>query len=45
VREALASLGYGDEEIREATADLGPDGSTDELLRTALQRLAMVKGR
>lgn len=40
VREALAGLGYGGEEIREALRDLSPDGQNSAgLLREALQRL------
>lgn len=40
VREALAGLGYGPEEIRAATADLTDDGDASAMLRQALQRLA-----
>jgi Holliday junction DNA helicase RuvA len=40
VREALAGLGYGPDEIRAATADLPDDGDTSALLREALQRLS-----
>lgn len=40
VREALAGLGYGPDEIRAATADLPDDGDASALLRAALQRLA-----
>lgn len=40
VREALASLGYGPEEIAEVTAGLPPEGDPSELLRTALRSLA-----
>jgi Holliday junction DNA helicase RuvA len=41
VRDALAELGYGSDEIGRALADL-PDGSdSSELLREALQRLAV----
>jgi Holliday junction DNA helicase RuvA len=40
VREALAGLGYGGEEIREVLRDLSPDGQNSAaLLREALQRL------
>lgn len=40
VREALAGLGYGGDEIREALRDLSPDGQNPAaLLREALQRL------
>lgn len=38
VRDALAGLGYGPEEIAEATRDL-PDGDAGSLLKLALQRL------
>ncbi len=42
VREALAGLGYGPEEIRDATADLhGDDPGT--VLKQALQRLAVAR--
>lgn len=40
VREALAELGYGPEEIGRVLVDLPDDGDTSELLREALQRLA-----
>ncbi len=40
LRDALAGLGYGPEEIRTAIADLPEDGDVSELLRQALQRLA-----
>lgn len=40
VREALAGLGYGPDEIRAATAGLPDDGDASALLREALQRLA-----
>jgi Holliday junction DNA helicase RuvA len=39
VRDALAELGYGPEEIAEATRDL-PDGDAGALLKEALRRLA-----
>ncbi|MGI8709439.1 MAG: Holliday junction branch migration protein RuvA [Acidimicrobiales bacterium] len=39
VRDALAGLGYGPEEIAAATRDL-PDADAGTLLRAALQRLA-----
>jgi Holliday junction DNA helicase RuvA len=42
VRDALAGLGYGPDEVREVLADL-PDGAdASALLRQALQRLASV---
>ena len=40
LREALAGLGYGAEEIRSVLADLPSDGDVSDLLRLALQRLA-----
>jgi Holliday junction DNA helicase RuvA len=40
VREALAGLGYGPDEIRAATAELADDGDASAMLRRALQRLA-----
>jgi Holliday junction DNA helicase RuvA len=39
VRDALAELGYGPDEIAEATRDL-PDGDAGDLLKEALRRLA-----
>ena len=43
VREALAGLGYGPDEIRMATADLPDDIDAAALLREALQRLATAR--
>jgi len=43
VREALAGLGYGPEEIRAATAELIDDGDASAMLRRALQRLASAR--
>jgi Holliday junction DNA helicase RuvA len=40
VREALAGLGYGPEEIREVLRDLPADGDAAALLRDALRLLA-----
>lgn len=40
VRDALANLGYGPDEIGRALQDLPGEGDTSELLREALQRLA-----
>jgi len=40
VRVALAGLGYGAEEVRDALARLPEDGSLEELLRSALRHLA-----
>jgi Holliday junction DNA helicase RuvA len=42
VRHALAGLGYGPEEIAEATREL-PEGEAGELLKEALRRLARVR--
>jgi holliday junction DNA helicase RuvA len=39
VREALAGLGYGPEEVREALRELPSDGSAPTLLRDALKLL------
>jgi Holliday junction DNA helicase RuvA len=39
VRDGLAGLGYGPEEIAEATRNL-PDGDAGDLLKEALRRLA-----
>jgi holliday junction DNA helicase RuvA len=43
VRAALASLGYGPEEIREAVRDLPDDGDVPLLLKAALHTLATVR--
>ena len=43
VREALAELGYGPEEVRDALADLPDEGDASILLKQALQRLALVR--
>jgi Holliday junction DNA helicase RuvA len=43
VREALVGLGYSAEEIRQATAELDPDGDAATLLRQALRRLATAR--
>jgi Holliday junction DNA helicase RuvA len=40
VRDALAALGYGPDEIREATRELPTDGDVQLLLRHALGRMA-----
>lgn len=40
VRDALAGLGYGVDEISRVLADLPESGDSSELLRQALQRLA-----
>ncbi len=41
VRQALAGLGYGPDEIREAMAHVPDEGPVDDLLRAALQALAV----
>lgn len=41
VRDALASLGYGPEEVHAVLRDLPDDGDAGTLLREALQRLAV----
>jgi Holliday junction DNA helicase RuvA len=41
VRNALAALGYGVEEVREAVRELPEDGAVEDLLRTALRQLAV----
>jgi Holliday junction DNA helicase RuvA len=43
VRDALAGLGYGPEEVREALADLPDEGDVSLLLKHALQRLALAR--
>jgi len=43
VREALAALGYGPDEIREAVRDLPPDGDAPALLRQALAQLGAAR--
>jgi Holliday junction DNA helicase RuvA len=40
VRAALAALGYGADEVREAIRTLPEDGDTSELLRVALRELS-----
>ena len=41
VREALASLGYGAEEVTAVVRELPEEGDVSDLLRQALQRLAV----
>jgi Holliday junction DNA helicase RuvA len=41
VRDALANLGYGNDEIGDIVRDLPDDGDPAELLKVALQRLAV----
>ena len=43
VREALASLGYGPEEIREAVRDLPAEGDVQRLLKEALSRVGSAR--
>lgn len=43
VREALASLGYGPEEIRDALRELPDDGDVSRLLKDALGRIGAVR--
>jgi holliday junction DNA helicase RuvA len=43
VREALVSLGYGPDEIREAVRDLPADGDVPALLKQALTSLSTVR--
>jgi Holliday junction DNA helicase RuvA len=40
VRAALAGLGYGQDEVREALGALPPEGTVEDLLRVALRQLA-----
>ena len=40
VRAALAGLGYGPDEVRQAIAQLDPEASVEELVSSALRRLA-----
>jgi len=40
VRDALASLGYGPDEVRDALVEVADDGPVEALLRDALRRLA-----
>ena len=43
VRAALAGLGYGVEEVREAVACLPDDGQVEDLLKAALRQLAAAR--
>jgi Holliday junction DNA helicase RuvA len=43
VREALAGLGYGPDEVREVLLDLPDEADAALLLKQALQRLALVR--
>jgi Holliday junction DNA helicase RuvA len=43
VRTALAGLGYGPDEVREAVRDLPDEGAVEDLLKSALQQLAAAR--
>ncbi len=43
VREALAGIGYGPDEVREVLLDVPDDGDAALLLKAALQRLALAR--
>ena len=43
VRNALAALGYGVDEVREAVRELPDDGTVEDLLRLALRQLAVTR--
>lgn len=43
VRNALAALGYGVDEVREAVRTLPEDGTVEDLLRSALRQLAVAR--
>ncbi|MDQ3106234.1 MAG: Holliday junction branch migration protein RuvA [Actinomycetota bacterium] len=43
VRNALAALGYGIDEVREAVRSLPEDGTVEDLLRSALRQLAVAR--
>lgn len=43
VRAALASLGYGPDEVREAVRDLPDEGEVGALVKTALTRIGAVR--
>jgi Holliday junction DNA helicase RuvA len=43
VRDALAGLGYGPDEVRDVVAQLADDGAVEDLLRDALRLLAASK--
>jgi Holliday junction DNA helicase RuvA len=43
VRAALAGLGYGADEVRDAVRDLPDDGAVEEMLRVALRNLAAAR--
>jgi Holliday junction resolvasome RuvABC DNA-binding subunit len=41
VRDALSNLGYQPDEVAAVVRDLPDDGNVSDLLKTALQRLAV----
>lgn len=43
VRTALAGLGYGPDEVRDAVRDLPDDGPVEDLLKSALKQLATTR--
>lgn len=43
VRAALAGLGYGPDEVRDATRELTDDGTVEEQLRAALRQMAAAR--
>ncbi len=43
VRDALAALGYGADEVRDAVRSLPDDGTVEDLLRIALRQLAAAR--
>jgi Holliday junction DNA helicase RuvA len=43
VKAALAGLGYGADEVRDAVRDLPDDGAVEDLLRAALRQMATVR--
>jgi holliday junction DNA helicase RuvA len=43
VRAALASLGYGPDEVREAVRDLPDEGEVGTLVKTALSRIGAAR--
>ncbi len=43
VRAALASLGYGPDEVREAVRDLPDEGEVGALVKTALSRIGAAR--
>jgi len=43
VRDALAGLGYGPDEVRDVVAQLPEGGSVEDLLREALKLLAVTR--